>query len=242
MKVLIKTSIERAEALAALQAARAECARERARADVAEAQLAKCRTRLVAEKAALEQAQRAAAAAGLPANALADAVREELRAATARELTIADPNRLSWEALRGFSVAEWLSHWRATRPLLTAVLERALIGPPGVAAAGANERTTAARLRSMATALACCSRAVIQEWLRQFALMQSICVYTRSNSADCVRYLNVLGYESSGRKTTRAGTPSLSARTHPVPPRTTTTTRMMTRTGLQGPPPWWALA
>ena len=46
-----------AEALAALQAARAECARERARADVAEAQLAKCRTRLVAEKAALKQAQ-----------------------------------------------------------------------------------------------------------------------------------------------------------------------------------------
>ena len=43
---------------------------------------------------------------------MADAVREELRAATARELTIADPNRLSWEALRGFSVAEWLSHWR----------------------------------------------------------------------------------------------------------------------------------
>ena len=39
-------------------------------------------------------------------------MREELRAATARELTIADPNRLSWEALRGFSVAEWLSHWR----------------------------------------------------------------------------------------------------------------------------------
>ena len=46
-----------AEALAALQAARAECARERARADMAEAQLAKCRTRLVAEKAALKQAQ-----------------------------------------------------------------------------------------------------------------------------------------------------------------------------------------
>jgi hypothetical protein len=103
---------------------------------------------------------------------------------------------------------------RATRPLLTAVLERALIGPPGVAAAGANERTTAARLRSMATALACCSRAVIQEWLRQFALMQSICVYTRSNSADCVRYLNVLGYGACTHVVLlrRVGRQSLAAR------------------------------